>query len=89
MLPINTPESTNITVVVERQKGTVGKVTVTWAIYKVGTSQVATEDFITPSGSLIFKERESEKVNRDPLYFAMVTELPYKNTENLKSLATL
>ena len=62
MLPISTDESRNIAVVVDRLKGSVGIVTVTWAIYKGMTSKIATEDFTTPSGSLIFSETASEKV---------------------------
>ena len=63
VVPITTPESQNITAVVERQKGTEGSVTVRWAIYKGMTSQLATQDFIHSTGTLVFSERESEKVS--------------------------
>lgn len=60
--PIVVRESTNVTVAIERSKGQFGSVTVSWSVFKVSTSVLASDDFILASGSVDFAANENEKV---------------------------
>ena len=56
-------ESQNISIKVQRAKGSTGQVTVEWRVFKGYTGSVlATEDFLQASGTVVFKEAETEKV---------------------------
>ena len=59
------PESTNVTVTIERSKGLFGSATVSWSVFKVSTSVLASDDFIMASGSVNFAENENERVGRE------------------------
>lgn len=48
--------------VIDRQEGLYGHVTVTWEIVNTNTSTLATADFDQATGSLVFAPTESEKV---------------------------
>lgn len=60
--PVVIPESSNVSVNIERQKGQFGSATVSWSVYKSSTSSLAVNDFIMASGTVVFDENESEKV---------------------------
>ena len=62
--PIVVPESTNVTVTIERSKGQFGSATVSWNVFKVSTSVLASDDFLMASGSVDFAENENEKVGK-------------------------
>ena len=55
-------ETTNVTVTIERSKGLFGSATVSWSVFKVSTSVLASDDFIMASGSVDFAENVNEKV---------------------------
>lgn len=59
---VGIPESSNVSVNIERQKGQFGSATVSWSVYKSSTSSLAVNDFIMASGTVVFDENESEKV---------------------------
>lgn len=63
--PIVEKESNNVTVTIERSKGLFGSATVSWSVFKVSTSVLASDDFIMASGSVDFAENENEKVGRE------------------------
>lgn len=60
--PVVIPESSNVSVNIERRKGQFGSATVTWSVYKSSTSSLAVNDFIMASGTVVFDENEREKV---------------------------
>ena len=60
--PVVIPESSNVSVNIERQKGQFGSATVSWSVYKSSTFSLAVNDFIMATGTVVFDENESEKV---------------------------
>ena len=63
--PIAVKESANVTVTIERSKGQFGSATVFWSVVRLSTSELALDDFIVASGSVVFAENVNEKVCKE------------------------
>lgn len=66
--PIVIQESTNVTATIERLKGRFGSATVSWSVYKVSSSALASSDFIMATGTVVFAKDENEKVCKTNLF---------------------
>lgn len=70
--PIGIQESSNVTVTIQRTRGTFGSATVSWSVYKDSSSVLASNDFLMASGTVGFANGESQKVRRSLVQYGRI-----------------
>lgn len=70
--PIAIQESSNVTVTIQRTRGTFGSATVSWSVYKDLSSVLASNDFLMASGTVGFANGESQKVRRSLVLYGRI-----------------
>ena len=61
---MTTTEGSNVTVTIIRARGTFSSVTVSWEVRSTADGSLATDDFLSATGNVIFDEDDIEQVRQ-------------------------